>query len=122
MNRAFPDARVEGFESLEEGLELPDPDDRHVLAAAIRGHVDVLVTSNLKDFPPRALRPYELEAMRPDAFVMALLEERPTAVIDVVRQQAADKKRPPVSFDRLLDALVKAGLPRTVSEIRRLVA
>ena len=51
MDRHFPDALVVGFEPLIDGLTLPDADDRHVLAAAIRGQADVIITQNLKDFP-----------------------------------------------------------------------
>lgn len=57
MDRAVPDALVAGYEELIDPLTLPDPDDRHVLAAAIRGRADVIVTSNLKDFPETALKP-----------------------------------------------------------------
>ena len=62
-----------GYEDLIEGLHLPDPDDRHVLAAAIRGRTDVIVTANVRDFPPEILTPFEIEAQHPDEFVMHLL-------------------------------------------------
>lgn len=56
MGKALPDANVTGYESLVPALDLPDPDDRHVLAAAIRVGAQMIVTSNLKDFPPAKVR------------------------------------------------------------------
>ncbi len=53
MEAAFPEALVSGFEHLEEGLQLPDMNDRHVVAAAIATAAAVIVTDNLKDFPER---------------------------------------------------------------------
>jgi predicted nucleic acid-binding protein len=55
MERAIPDGRVDGYEPLVNGLMLPDPNDRHVLAAAIRCNADVIVTFNESDFPLRRL-------------------------------------------------------------------
>lgn len=55
MKNAFPDSGVENYESLILSLQLPDEDDRHVLAAAIRCKADVIVTFNVKDFPAKDL-------------------------------------------------------------------
>jgi hypothetical protein len=66
--RTCSDCLVEQFEPLIAGLDLPDPGDRHVLAAAIRGRADVIVTRNLRDFPPDRLAPYGIEAQHPDTF------------------------------------------------------
>ncbi|MEJ2044578.1 MAG: PIN domain-containing protein [Reinekea sp.] len=57
MNRAVPDCLVENYEPFIDILELPDPDDRHVLAAATKSHSQVIVTNNLKDFPTAYLTP-----------------------------------------------------------------
>jgi predicted nucleic acid-binding protein len=72
MDRAVPDALVSGYESLIEGLRLPDPDDRHVLAAAIKCNASVLVTFNLRDFPKDVLDIFDVEAMHPDDFIADL--------------------------------------------------
>ena len=66
MERAFQEACVAVYSALEAGLELPDPDDRHVLAAAITTSAQVIVTENLKDFPSKALAPFDIDAISSD--------------------------------------------------------
>ena len=70
MEDAIPDCLVSGYEHLIEGLKLPDPDDRHVLAAAITGHAAAIVTWNEKDFPREVLDPFGIEVQTPDEFVL----------------------------------------------------
>jgi predicted nucleic acid-binding protein len=94
MNKAFPDANVVGYESLVEGLTLPDQDDRHVLAAAIRGRADVIVTFNLKHFPAEVLIAYDIEALH---------------------NQVNSLKNPPKTTDEVLEALQKCGLNNSVA-------
>jgi hypothetical protein len=55
METAFPDALVTGWEPLLGNVQLPDSDDRHVVAAAMAGCADVLVTENIADFPADAM-------------------------------------------------------------------
>jgi hypothetical protein len=66
MDKHAVDALVTGYEDLIPGLQLPDPDDRHVLAAAIRGHADVIVTMNLRDFPSDTIGSFGIEVQHPD--------------------------------------------------------
>lgn len=77
MDEAIPDACITGYEELIEGLSLPDIDDRHVLAAAIRCSACVIVTFNQKDFPVAALAPFGIEAQHPDEFVDNLFDLDP---------------------------------------------
>jgi predicted nucleic acid-binding protein len=70
MDLHATDALVTGYEDLIEGLRLPDPDDRHVLAAAIRARADVIVTANLRDFPPSTLGQFGIEPQHPDEFIL----------------------------------------------------
>ena len=74
MIEAVPDCLVTGYESLIDGLELPDEGDRHVLAAAIRSQAQAIVTFNLKDFPASILDSHDIEALHPDDFLLGLMD------------------------------------------------
>lgn len=111
MNSAVRDCLVEGHETLIDGLTLPDSNDRHVLAAAIRSSAQVIVTSNLKDFPADALDPYDIEAQKPDVFVEHQLDLSWRAVCHVVEQQLEALKNPP-------NKLEAQGLSRSVRRLR----
>ena len=89
MDTATRDSLVTGYEALIDTLSLPDPDDRHVLAAAIEGCCDVIVTQNLKDFPEAALAPFEIEAQHPDEFLYNHLSLAPGVVCGAVRKVRA---------------------------------
>jgi len=112
MAEAFDDAIVEGWEPLEQAVVLPDPDDRHVVAAAIRGGADVIVTENTKDFPASALEPFGLEAIRLDDFLLDQFDLGPEATRQVISDQASAMAHPPVSVDALLDRIARSGAPR----------
>lgn len=118
MIKAVPDCLVTGYEPLVDGLQLPDPDDRHVLAAAIRAAAQSIVTANLRDFPAEALRSYAMEAQHPDDFVLDLLDLAPGAVASVIVEQAASLKSPPRTIHDLLDTLRANGLVRSVAKLR----
>lgn len=111
MNAHAPDCLVEDFQSLESSVMLPDPDDRHVLAAAIKSGADYIVTFNLKDFPKSALEPWELEAQHPDTFLVDLFNMAPNAVTDAVRECRQRLKNPPKSVEDYLAILGRQGLP-----------
>lgn len=88
MNKAIRDVLVEGYEPRMARLKLPDPDDRHVLAAAIQAKASVIVTSNTKDFPNSVLDQYGIAAQRPDAFLLALCENHAPTIRAVVNDIA----------------------------------
>lgn len=115
---AVPDCLVSGHEALIDALELPDPDDRHVLATAIRAHAQVIVTSNVRDFPHDALEPYEVEAQSPDEFVFNLLDLWRPKVNEVIDQMLRILTQPPLGRDELLDILARDGLPKTAARLR----
>lgn len=118
MCEAVPDCMIEGWELLMDGLQLPDPDDRHILAAAIRAGAKVIVTTNLRDFPPAPLAAFGIEAQHPDIFVLGLIDLDPGAVVTVVHQQQEDLKRNPKTVPELLDILERQGLVQSVAELR----
>ena len=112
MTTAFPDALVTGWEPLVDGITLPDLDDRHVVAAAIRGRADVIVTANSKDFPTRVLNELGIPAQTPDLFLLDQLDLAPTATIHALHQQARATRRPPLTPEALLAHLAACGAPR----------
>lgn len=120
MTEAVPDCMVSGHEHLIESLELPDPDDRHVLAAAIRAGAQAIVTFNLRDFPTASLAAYEVEAIHPDDFVLDLVDLSPAAIISAIQGQSAGLKNPPMTPAEVLDALRKNGLVQSVAKVREL--
>lgn len=118
MDSHVRDAKVSGYESIIEGLTLPDPDDRHVLAAAIRCGADAIVTFNLKDFPAEALSPYAIEVIHPDDFIDYQLDMAPSICCKAFRDQRLSLKNPAVNVERFLAILQKQQLPKTVSKLR----
>lgn len=120
MNEAVPDCLVRDFEDLIEGLRLPDPNDRHVLAAAIRAGAQAIVTFNLRDFPGDQLAPFGIEAIHPDDFVVDLIDLAPGVVTNVVTEQAAALRNPPRTIAEMLDTLRDQGLPQAVAKLRAL--
>lgn len=118
MVDAVPDCLVTGHEQLIGGLTLPDSDDRHVLAAAIVARAQVIVTYNLKDFPPETLAQYGVQAQHPDEFVHHLIDLSAPSVCEVVRDQRAALKNPPLSLDELLNAFLRAQLNLTVAALK----
>jgi hypothetical protein len=122
LERAIPDVQVNGYEELIEGITgLPDPDDRHVVAAAIRCGAQVIVTFNLKDFPKSVLDRYGMEAQHPDDFVRDLIDLDEATVAQVIRIQATNLKNPPTTPIALLDRLHNNGLTVSASLLKKLL-
>ncbi|MGL4460865.1 MAG: PIN domain-containing protein [Planctomycetia bacterium] len=118
MNEAVRDCLVTGYENLIDSLTLPDPDDRHVLAAAVQAEAEVIVTFNLKDFPAAALADYNVEAHHPDDFLASLFDAAPGPVCGAVKRQRDGLRNPPKTAKELLDTLENQGLPQTVARLR----
>lgn len=122
MEEAIADCLVTGYEHLIEGLTLPDPDDRHVLAAAIAGHADAIVTRNGKDFPPDVMDAFGIELQTPDEFVLNQIMLRGATAISAIKAMRERWDRPQVTALALLDLLEKRGLPQTAAHLRDVVA
>lgn len=121
MRAAFPDAEVNGFSFLIESINLPDKDDRHVLAAAIRCHADVIVTFNLKDFPVKELNQYDIEPVHPDDFIINLIDLDLENTFKAFNEQVKRLKHPPLSQKDVLKAFEKCGLKKTSKRFRKFI-
>lgn len=119
MNQATRDCVVTGYEALIPSLDLPDPDDRHVLAAAIVGRCDVIVTQNLKDFPEDALDAYGIETQHPDDFLSNHLALAPGLFCSALRKVRARLKHPPYTAEDYLAILTQQGLVATAAELEQ---
>jgi predicted nucleic acid-binding protein len=118
MTAYFPDAMVDGYGALIEGMTC-DPKDRHVLAAAVRANAEVLVTFNLKDFPADSTAAFEIEVVHPDDFLLDQLDLFPGLVVGTLRHLIRIYDSPPVSMDELLQSLTRAGVPKFANEVPR---
>lgn len=118
MNASVRDAVVENYRELIQSLSLPDPDDRHVLAAALRAGASVIVTFNLGDFPAAQTKLHGVEAQHPDEFVRNLLDLEPARVCAAVEDQRRSLRNPPKTVDEFLDILLRQSLPQTVATLR----
>jgi len=117
MRRASPDALVTMHQP-HVTLMTNDPKDRHVLAAAVVSKSSVVVTCNLRDFPPVALAPFGVEAQPPDDFLTDLLTQDADLMLRLLAEQARDLRRPQKTFSELLDILAQHA-PSFVSLVRR---
>lgn len=118
MTSAFPHACVVGWTQLAVGLSVtwPDPGDAQVVAAAILGRAELIVTSNLKDFPSDLLEPLGLHAVSPDSFLLDILDFDQEQTLASITNQAAATRRPQLSA---LD--VVKSLEQTVPQFARAV-
>ena len=118
INDAIPDCLITGHEALIDGLKLPDPDDRHVLAAAIKAGAQVIVTANLRDFPAGILEQWNIEAKSPDDFVLDQIDFSAKIVWACIQQIADSRKRPPETIEDVLRQLERSGLVESVATLR----
>lgn len=119
MNANVPDCLVEGYESLIEGITLPDKDDRHVVAAAIKGQAESIITFNLKDFPINTMEALGLSAIHPDEFLCDMFELDSSACVKAAQQQRRSLKTPPMEQDEFLACLQRQKLPSFVSKLKQ---
>lgn len=118
MNKAVRDCLVTGYEPLIDALALPDPDDRHVLAAAIKARAQVIVTSNLKDFPAAALAPWDMEVKSPDDFILDQIDLSRETVYGAVQRIADSMANPPAAVLEVLGMLERDGLVEASAALR----
>lgn len=111
MNDAIDDCLVEKFGFMVDSLTLPDPDDRHVLAVAIVGHADAIVTFNLRDFPEKDTAAYGIEILHPDDFLVAQYDLTPISVLKTIKSARARLRNPPKTAVELIVTYEAQGLP-----------
>jgi hypothetical protein len=119
MKAVLPDADVANYQALIPGLSLQDPDDRHVLAAAIAGKASMIVTWNLKDFPASALQPHGIASISPDDFLTDLHSVSLDALLSSVRRARQNLRMTTPSVDEFLDALERQGLKAFSANLRK---
>jgi predicted nucleic acid-binding protein len=110
MDEAVPDGCVEGYEPLIDGLTLPDPNDRHVLAAAIRCGASAIVTFNGSDFPADVLTPFGIHIRNPDDFIMEVDAVDSGTLIEAAKADLEHYQNPPLSPDEYIEGLKACGL------------
>ncbi|MEZ5351970.1 MAG: PIN domain-containing protein [Bryobacteraceae bacterium] len=115
MEGTAPDALVTGYEDRIASLHLPDPHDRHILAAAIHYEADVIVTINLRDFPPAAVEPHGIVVMHPDQFTISLWHRFSELVVDAARDHRSSLQNPPRSQLEYLKVLAVQGMVETAA-------
>jgi hypothetical protein len=120
IREVFADSEVAGYESLVDLMRC-HPKDRHVLAAAVWGNVDQIVTFNQKDFPEGAVTPYGIEVVSPDDFLLNVLDMFPRTAVEVIKEQAADLRKPPMSVDEVIAALSKCGVPEFAQTVDNII-
>jgi hypothetical protein len=103
---------------LEGALQLPDTKDRHVLAAALAGHADCIVTANLVDFPIAVVEPLGIEVIHPDQFIVAQWDLDQLVAVAAFKRMRARWKRPEASAMDFAHAMERAGLPTTAQRLR----
>jgi hypothetical protein len=117
IDSSVPDCLVRNYRAIAKGLELPDENDRHVLAAGIKAGAQVIVTCNVRDFPSEILNEYDIEAQHPDDFILYQKEENLTLVIDKLRRCRLEFQSPACSVEEFIQRLRSNELPLTASWI-----
>jgi hypothetical protein len=118
MNSSIIECLVEDYEQLESTLNLPDEDDKHVLAAAIKCGAQAIITFNLKDFPQATLSNYNIEAVGPDEFIQRQINTDKVLVFRVLKTHRMSLRAPPKSSLEYLDSLEKSGLVISANILR----
>ena len=121
VEMAFPDSSVKNYESLIPGLELPDPKDCHVLAAAIKTNANLIVTQNLKDFPAEYLSEFGLTAKGADDFLIDTIDLNHKAAVRSFKRLVANKRNPPLTEHEVLDRYRNMGLIDTANYLHALI-
>ena len=117
----FPEARVAPPEALFDCLKLPDPDDRHVLAAAVVAKADAIVTTNLKHFPPDVCDPLDIEVIHPDTFLVNAIDLDQDRALKAFQKQRASMAKSATTPEQFLARFEASGLVQTHERLKPLI-
>lgn len=118
MNLAFSDANVENFKELIPSIKLPDKDDRHVVACAIRCNADLIVTFNTKDFPTKELSKYNIEIQKPDELISNLIDINPESVCKGFNKMVKRLKNPKKTKNEVFATLENCRLKKSIEKLK----
>lgn len=118
MNLHVRDCLVENYENLIDKISLPDENDRHVLATAIKAKAEIILTFNLRDFPNEILEKYNLKAISPDKLLVDLFDSNADNFNLAFERQLKSLKKPPKTADELLQILESQRLEKTIEKLR----
>lgn len=121
MDKHVFEALVEDYAQRIETLTLPDPDDRHILAAAIESKSSLIVTWNVRHFPDEISKPYGIAAVTPDAFILDQIELSPQLVEQAVRRQKDSLRNPALTWPEYFQNLENQNLRETVVSLKQLI-
>lgn len=117
IDQAFPESSIHVEESEWSQFDLPDPDDRHVLAAAAQGQADALATRNIKDFPQKLLDSFSIQVITPDDLLCVLLRRNPEATASAIRELIDSRHRPPINIPDFAKRLERSGATQFAAAI-----
>jgi predicted nucleic acid-binding protein len=118
MDQAIDHDLIEGYERHIPNLNLPDPDDCHVLAAAIEAGAQIILTHNLRDFPAAVMTSFGISALHPDEFLCRQMKMESALVMEVIEKMRLKRKRPEISREQLLSKLARLSIPDFVRMLR----
>jgi hypothetical protein len=118
MNDALPGATVSGYEDLIPTVNLPDPDDRHIVAAALAAGASIILTWNLRDFPATTLKKYRLRGETPDTFLAGLYDRAPDLAIGSLANARRNLSKSRVSASDFIDILNNQKLGQLAKRVR----
>ena len=119
MHQILPSPLVENYHQHIGKVDLPDKDDRHVVAAAIASGARKILTWNLRDFPEQVLKAFGIVAESPDKFLAELVIERPLEVVSVFRRMRERFKKPPMSVEDFFESLMRHQMVQTAKHLER---
>lgn len=118
MNIAFPDSTVENFEELIPSLSLPDENDRHILACAIKCKADLITTFNLKDFPSKMVDKYDIQIQNPDELICNLIDLNEKIACKAFTKMVNRLKNPTKTKSEVIVTLINCGLTKSAKLLK----